>query len=151
SVEKLGPEPSESEFTAGALASVEKLGSGEGWSPGLGGTGRAANHLFDADVRQIEVGRVVDAVVGPLPAAGDPPSAVLEPAGEPLRERGALAPQLPLGVVDAHPVDTAHAAIIRVQLVIGAIAGVAAHDRKGLRGVRVVGGSPLHEMSARRV
>ena len=82
--EKLGPEPSESEFTAGALASVEKLGSGEGSIPGLGGTDRAANHLFDADVRQIEVDRVVDAVVRSLPAADNPPAAVLEPAGEPL-------------------------------------------------------------------
>src|SRR4051794_23490020 len=83
----------------------------------------------DPSVDQVEVRLVVRAVLGLLPPADDPVATVLEPAREALGEGRALAPELPLAVADAHLVDAADAAIVRVELVAGPVGGVAPHDR----------------------
>src|SRR5919106_1150033 len=61
---------------------------------------------------KVEVGRVVGAVFGDLPAPGDRVPVIAERRCEALGERLALPPELPLAVADAHLIDAADAALV---------------------------------------
>src|SRR5215472_12612500 len=88
-------------------------------------------------VSDLQVVVPVDAVAAQLPKTGDGVATVGEGAGEPLREPRRVPPQPPCFLVDAHAVDTEHAARVEV---------VHAHQRSGGgRGVaarRVAGAVP---------
>jgi len=86
------------------------------------------SRLFESAVGQVEVGRVVGAVLGLLPAADNRPAVVVESAGEALRERLAVAPELPLAVADAHLVHATNASIVGVELVVRPVGRVASND-----------------------
>src|SRR5207302_2260950 len=81
-------------------------------------------------------------------AAHDRVAAVLEPAGEALGEGLALAPEPPLAVADAHPVDAADASIIGVQLVVGPVCRVASHDRDYVGRLRHLHRRALNQVGA---
>src|SRR3954447_23343934 len=70
----------------------------------------------DARVREVEVVLEGAAVVRDLPRAVDRRAVGREPAGEPLREVGAVAPQPPLAVAQAHAVRPRDAARVEVVL-----------------------------------
>jgi hypothetical protein len=78
-------------------------------------------------VNEIEVGAVVGAVFGDLPASGDRVPVVAEGRCEALGERLALPPELPLAVADAL-VDAANAALVGVQLEVRPVGRVASDD-----------------------
>src|SRR5918995_1231526 len=80
-------------------------------------------------VGEVKVGLPRAAVRRLLPAAGDGVAVIADRRGEALRERCALAPELPLPVSDAHLVDAADAALVGVELEVGPVRGVAPHDR----------------------
>src|SRR2546428_468270 len=82
----------------------------------------------DSPVDEIEVGPVVGAVFGGLPASGDRVPVVAEGCWEALGERLALSPELPLPVADAHLVDAADAAHVGVQLEVRPVGRIASDD-----------------------
>src|SRR6185436_5374676 len=95
---------------------------------GSRGAGSLFRRVDDPAVDEVEVGRVVGAVFGDLPASGDRVPVVADGRGEALGERLALAPELPLAVADAHLVDTADAALVRVQLEVRPVGRIASDD-----------------------
>src|SRR5262249_21735478 len=103
------------------------------------------------EVGEFEVGRVVRAVLGDLPAPGNPPAAVLEPPGETLRERLALAPEPPLATTDAHLVDPADAAIVGIELVVGPVGCIAADQPHATGCLRHLDRPALDQVGARVV
>src|ERR671915_1350663 len=85
-------------------------------------------------VGEVKVGLPRAAVRRLLPATSDRVAVIADRRGEALRERCALAPELPLPVSDAHLVDAAYAAVVGVELEVGPVRGVAAHDRDAVGG-----------------
>src|SRR5919202_5446125 len=85
--------------------------------------------LPDLAVGEVKVGLPRAAVRRLLPAAGDRVAVIADRPGKALRERFALAPELPLLVSDAHLVDAADAAVVGVELEVGPVGGVASHNR----------------------
>src|SRR5829696_9779472 len=85
--------------------------------------------LPDLAVGEVKVGLPRAAVRRLLPAAYDRVAVIADRRGEALRKRCALAPELPPPVSDAHLVDAADAALVGVELEVGPVRGVAAHDR----------------------
>src|SRR5215210_1484055 len=88
--------------------------------------------LPDLAVGEVKVGLPRAALRRLLPAASDRVAVIADRRTETLRERCALAPELPLPVSDAHLVDAADAALVRVELEVGPVGGVASHDRDGV-------------------
>src|ERR671911_397635 len=85
--------------------------------------------LPDLTVGKVKVGLPRQPVRRLLPAAGDRVAVITDRRAEALRERFALAPELPLPVSDAHLVDAADAALVGVELEVGPVRGVTSHDR----------------------
>jgi hypothetical protein len=100
-------------------------------------------------VSQIEVDGELRTILGFLPTARDGASIVADRPYEPLREWRTLALEYPLPAVNAHGVDTAHSALVAVELDIGAIGAVATHDRDAVRGTRHIDDGALDEMRLR--
>src|SRR5215208_1732506 len=105
--------------------------------------------LPDLAVGEVEVGLPRAAVRRLLPAAGDRVAVIADRRGEALRERFALAPELPLPVSDAHLVDAADAAVVGVELEVGPVRGVASHDRDGVGCLGHVHRRTLHQVCSR--
>src|SRR5215210_1842771 len=91
-----------------------------------------ARRLPGLAVGEVEVGLPRQPVRRLLPAAGDRVAVIADRCGEALRERLALAPELPLPFSDAHLVDSADAALVGVELEVGPVGGVASNDRDGV-------------------
>src|ERR687895_1092303 len=89
--------------------------------------------LPNLTVGKVKIGLPGAAVRRLLPAAGDRVAIITDRRAEALRERFALAPELPLPVSDAHLVDAADAALVGVELEVGPVRGVASHDRDAVR------------------
>src|SRR5919202_6883520 len=85
--------------------------------------------LPDLAVGKVKVGLPRAAVRRLLPAARNRVALIADRRGKALRERFALAPEVPLPVSDAHLVDAADAALVGVELEVGPVRGVASHDR----------------------
>src|SRR5919107_6222672 len=83
-------------------------------------------------VGEFEIGLPRQPVRRLLPAAHDGLAVVADRRAEALRERFALAPELPPPLSDAHLVDAADAALVGVELEVGPICCVASHDRDGV-------------------
>src|SRR5262245_47875306 len=105
--------------------------------------------IQDSAEYEVEVGRVVSAAFGDLPASGDGVAIVAEGRGAALGERLALPPELPLAVVDTHLVDPADAALVGVQLEVPAIGRIASDDRDVVRRIGMLGRSTLDQVSPR--
>src|SRR3712207_6467548 len=100
--------------------------------------------LPDPAVGEVEIGLPPAPVRRLLPAARDRVTVVADRRREALRERYALATELPPPVPDAHLVDAADAALVGVELEVGPVRGVAAHDRDGI-------GRPGHRRALHQV
>ena len=72
-------------------------------------------------------------------------------ADEPLIERLTPPPEPPLTVADAHVVDATHSAIVRVELEVGPIAGIATHDGEAVRRLGELDRRSLNQMCSRGV
>src|SRR5918993_2612933 len=88
--------------------------------------------LPDLTVGKVKVGLPGVPVRRLLPAAHDGLAVIADRRTEALRERFALAPELPPPVCDAHLVDAADAALVGVELEVGSVGCVASHDRDGV-------------------
>src|ERR671917_1503405 len=115
------------------------------------GLGNIHTRLPDLTVGEVEIGLPRGPVRCLLPAARDGVAVVADGRGEALRERLALAPELPPPVPDAHLVDPADAAFVGVELEVGPVRGVASHDRDGIGRPGRVHRRALHQMRARVV
>src|SRR5215217_1207628 len=102
--------------------------------------------LPDLAVGEVEVGLPRQPIRRLLPAAGDRVAVIAYRRAEALRERLALAPELPLPFCDAHLVDPADAALVGVELEVGPVRGVASHDRDPVGRLGHVHRRALHQV-----
>src|SRR5215210_1596347 len=100
-------------------------------------------------VGEVEIGLPRQPVRCLLPAAHDGLAVIADRRAEALRERFALAPELPPPLSDAHLVDTAYAALVGVKLEVGPIGCVASHDRDGVGCLGHVHSRALHQVCSR--
>src|SRR4051812_8112396 len=98
---------------------------------------RIRGGLTHACIDEVEVGSPLSVVLD-LPAAVDPVAVVAEAADEALVEGLALARERPLAVADGHLVDPADAAVVGVELEVGAAGRVAiTHVPFGASGISI--------------
>src|SRR5688572_331472 len=103
--------------------------------------------LAHPGVDQVEIGLpAVSFVV--LPAALDLVAVLADGRSEALVEGLALAPELPLALADAHLVDAADVPVVCVELVVGAVGGIAAVDTDAVGRLRHLHGRTLKQKLA---
>src|SRR5215218_1149837 len=102
-------------------------------------------------VGEVEIGLPRATIRRLLPAAHDGLAVIADRRAEALRERFALAPELPPPVSDAHLVDAADAALVGVKLEVGPIGCVATHDRDAVGCLGHLHRRALHQVCARVV
>src|SRR5215207_7151071 len=107
--------------------------------------------LPDLAVGEIEVGLPRRPIHRLLPAPHDGLAVIADRRAEALRERFALAPELPPPVSDAHLVDAADAALVGVELEVGPVRGIASHDRDAVGCLGHVHRRALHQVCFRVV
>src|SRR5215212_9983282 len=100
-------------------------------------------------VGEVEIGLPREPVRRLLPAAYDGLAVIADRRAEALRERFALAPELPPPVSDTHLVDTADAAIVGVKLEVGPIGCITSHDRDAVGCLGHLHRGALHQVCAR--
>src|SRR4051812_48313259 len=109
---------------------------------------RIRGGLTHACIDEVEVGSPLSVVLD-LPAAVDPVAVVAEAADEALVEGLALARERPLAVADGHLVDPADAAVVGVELEVGAAGRVATDHARTVRSLGHLDRETLdHELAA---
>src|SRR5215217_2905757 len=103
--------------------------------------------LAHPGVEQVEVGLPAVSLVV-LPAALDPVAVTANGLREALVEGLTFAPEHPLAVADAHLVDGADGPVVGVELVVGAIGGIAAIDADAVGRLRHLYGRTLEQQLA---